>query len=205
MNNPAIRTLDVSALPVGTADSRALLWWGNLGMMLIEGTMFAMLLATYLYFKNANLDWPPSPVPNPDLISSTFNVVLLLLTLIPAIIADRGALRDSLTMIRIGLGLCILAGMVFMGVRVIAVSTLGFRWSDHAYGSLVWTIIGMHTFHMIAATSETALLFIYTFLRPITKKQLLDVRATAVYWYFVILIWVPFYFIIYVLPYYSRK
>ena len=198
-------TLDVSSLPIGTADSRALLWWGNLGMMLIEGTMFAMLLATYLYFKNANLDWPPSRVPDPDLYSSTFNVVLLLLTLIPAIVADRGALRDSLTMIRAGLGLCILAGIVFMGVRLIAVSTLGFRWSDHAYGSVVWTIIGMHTFHMIAATCETALLFIYTFLRPITKKQLLDVRATAVYWYFVILIWVPFYFIIYVLPYYSRK
>lgn len=198
-------TLDVSSLPIGTADSRALLWWGNLGMMLIEGTMFVMLLATYLYFKNANLDWPPSRVPDPDLCSSTFNVVLLLLTLIPAIVADRGALRDSLTMIRAGLGLCMLAGIVFMGVRVIAVSTLGFRWSDHAYGSVVWTIIGMHTFHMIAATCETALLFIYTFFRPITKKQLLDVRATAVYWYFVILIWVPFYFIIYVLPHYSRK
>lgn len=199
------RTLDVSALPIGTADSRALLWWGNLGMMLIEGTMFAMLLATYLYFKNANLDWPPSRVPNPDLYSSTFNVVLLLLLLIPAILTDRGALRDSLTMIRVGLGVCILGGIVFMGVRVIAVSTLGFRWSDHAYGSVVWTIIGMHTFHMIAATAETLLLFVYTFLRPITKKQLLDFRATAVYWYFVILIWVPFYFIIYVLPYYSRK
>ena len=199
------RTLDVSALPVGTADSRALIWWGNLGMMLIEGTMFAMLVATYLYFKNANLDWPPASVPNPDLISSTFNVVLLLLTLIPAIAADRAAVRHNVTMIRVALGFCILAGIVFMGVRVIAVSTLGFRWSDHAYGSVIWTIIGMHTFHMIAATCETGLLFVYTFVRPVTKKQLLDIRTTAVYWYFVILIWVPFYFIIYVLPYYSRK
>ena len=199
------RTLDVSALPIGTADSRALVWWGNLGMMTIEGTIFAMLVATFLYFKNANLDWPPPSVPNPDLLSSTFNVVLLLLTTIPAIVADRGAARDNVTMIRVGFGLCILAGIVFLGVRVIAVSTLGFRWSDHAYGSVVWTIIGMHTFHMIAATCETGLLFVYTLVRPMTKKQLLDVRTTAVYWYFVIVMWVPFYFIIYVLPYHSRK
>src|SRR5581483_6802925 len=39
-----VRVLDVSNLPRGTADSRALLWWGNLGMMVIEGTMFMMLI-----------------------------------------------------------------------------------------------------------------------------------------------------------------
>jgi heme/copper-type cytochrome/quinol oxidase subunit 3 len=199
------RTLDVSALPVGTADSRSLIWWGNLGMMVIEGTMFAMLVAVYLYFKNANLDWPPTVVPNPDLFLSTFNVVMLALSCLPALLADRGALRDSVAAIRIGLGLCILAGVAFLIIRVYAVSTLGYKWSDHAYGSVCWTMIGMHTFHMIAATCEASLLFIYTFLRPITKKQLLDVRATAVYWYFVALIWPPFYFIVYVLPYFSRK
>src|SRR5205823_819321 len=49
MSGRLARALDVSELPHGTADSRALLWWGNLGMMTIEGTMFAMMIATYLY------------------------------------------------------------------------------------------------------------------------------------------------------------
>ena len=204
MNGEA-RTLDVSALPVGTTDSRALLWWGNLGMMVIEGTMFVMLIAAYLYFQTANLDWPPTSVPYPDLTLSTTNLVLLILSCLTALLADRGALRDSVTAIRIGLALSILLAIAFLVIRVYAVSTLGYKWSSHAYGSVCWTMIGMHTFHMIAATSEAALLLIYSFLRPITKKQLLDVRATAVYWYFVVLIWVPFYFIVYVMPYYSRK
>lgn len=199
------RTLDVSALPLGTADSRALIWWGNIGMMVIEGTMFVMLVATFLYFKTANLDWPPATVPNPDLFLSTFNAVMLVVSCLFAFIADRGALNDSVTAIRIGLALCILTGIAFLIVRVYAVSTLGYKWSDHAYGSVCWTMIGMHTFHMIAATCESALLFVYTLVRPMTKKQLLDVRATAVYWYFVALIWPPFYFMIYVMPFYSRK
>ncbi len=201
----AERTLDVSNLPVGTADSRALLWWGNLGMMLIEGTMFVMLIATYLYFRTANLDWPPTTVPNPDLFLSTLNISLLVLSCLPALLADRAALRDSVGGIRLGLGICIAAGIAFLIIRVYAVSTLGYKWSDHAYGSICWTMIGMHTFHVIAATCETSLLFIYSFIRPITKKQLLDVRSTAVYWYFVALIWPPFYFIIYVLPLFSRR
>jgi cytochrome c oxidase subunit 3 len=198
--------IDVSSLPIGTADSRSLLWWGNLGMMVIEGTMFALVIASYLYLKNANLDWPPTTVPNPDLVSSTFNAVMLLLScLVMFFAADRGALRRSLTAMRIGLGVCIVVGIVFLFVRVFAMSTLGFKWSSHAYGSVIWTMIGMHTFHMLAATAEMSLLFVYTLVRPITKKQILDIRATAVYWYFVALIWVPCYFIIYVVPYFSRK
>ena len=199
------RTIDVSDLPIGTADSRALLWWGNLGMMVIEGTMFALLIASYLYLKMANLDWPPTTVPNPDLISSTFNVAILVLSSLAMLLADRGALRYSLTAIRVGLGICILVGIVFITMRVIAFSTLGFKWSTHAYGSVIWCMLGLHTFHMVAATCETGLLFTYTFLRPVLKKQILDIRATAVYWYFVVLMWIPLYYIIYVLPYFSRK
>ena len=198
-------TLDVSALPIGTADSRSLLWWGNIGMMVIEGTMFAMMIAVYIYLKTANIDWPPATVPNPDLKLSTINAAMLLLSVLVMLVADRGALRDSIRAIRTGLGVCIVAGIAFIAIRAQAMTTLGFKWSTHAYGSVVWTMIGLHSFHMIAATSEVTLLFVYTFLRPVTKKQLLDVRATAVYWYFVALIWVPFYFTIYVVPYFSRK
>src|SRR2546423_9059023 len=89
------RVLDVSALEEGTHDSRALLWWGNLGMLAIEGSMFAMALATYLYLKTANLDWPPSTVPKPELVMPTLNLLILLLILIPAVISDRAAYRDD--------------------------------------------------------------------------------------------------------------
>ncbi len=198
-------TLDVSDLPIGTADSRALLWWGNLGMMMIEGTMFAMMIATYLYLKVSNIDWPPPTVPNPDLISSTTAVVILIVSALVMIVADRGALRADLGTVRIAYGLVIIAGLTVMVLRVIAMSTLGYKWSSHAYGSVVWVSIGLHSFHLIAATAETSLLLLYTLVRPVTKKQLLDIRTTCVYWYFVVLTWLPFYFTIYVVPYFSRK
>ena len=114
-------------------------------------------------------------------------------------------MRGRVGRFRLGFGICILAGLTFLGIRWAAMSTLGFKWSDHAYGSVVWMMIGLHTFHVIAATAEVGLLFVYSFLRPMTKKQFLDARATAVYWYFVILMWLPYYFTIYVAPYYIRK
>jgi heme/copper-type cytochrome/quinol oxidase subunit 3 len=199
------RALDVSHLPRGTADSRALLWWGNLGMMAIEGTMFAMLLATFLYFRMRNLDWPPALVPNPNLQLPTLNLVLLLLTLIPAIVVDRASLRDNTFAVKVCLAICLLLGIAVMVIRGVIFTELGYKWSDHAYGSIVWTIFGMHSLHMIAATGETALLLVYSVTRPVMKKTLLDFRCLAVYWYFVIASWVPFYYLIFIEPWMRRK
>lgn len=199
------RVLDVSHLPEGTADSRSLLWWGNLGMMAIEGSMFLMVLATYLYLRVANMDWPPPLVPRPDLSIPTMILALLLLTFIPAILIDRAALRDRSGIVKIALAVCIVAGVAIIALRFAEMTRLGFKWSDHAYGSIIWTIVFLHTLHMFAATGESILLFIYSLVRPIMKKTLLDFRCLAVYWYFVIISWLPFYFVIYVQPWLHRK
>jgi heme/copper-type cytochrome/quinol oxidase subunit 3 len=38
-----------------------------------------------------------------------------------------------------------------------------------------------------------------------TKQKYLDTRCTAVYWYFVVITWLPFYFIVYIVPWMQRK
>ena len=201
-----MKVLDVSDLPLETADSRALLWWGNIGMLAIEGTMFAMLIATWLYLKTANLDWPPQNIALPPVLWPSIGLGLLIVSAFFMYgLADRGAARDDLQSIRIGHAICIAIGIAFLIIRWKDVAALGFKWSDHAYGSIVWTCVGMHTFHMLAATGETIALLVYESVRPVTKKQLLDIRCTCVYWYFVVIAWIPFYFLIYLAPYFMRK
>jgi heme/copper-type cytochrome/quinol oxidase subunit 3 len=199
------RLLDVSALEEGTIDSRSLLWWGNLGMIVIEGTMFAMLIATYLYFRVANLDWPPTTVIKPDLTLPTVNLLIMILSCIPMVIADKAAIRGNATTVRICFAICVLAGIAILAIRAVNVSNLGYKWSSHAYGSVIWTSIGFHTFHTLAATGETLLLLVYSLVKPVVKKTLLDFRCTAVYWYFIVIMWLPFYFMIYVAPFLARK
>ncbi len=205
MSERLARVIDVSELPHGTADSRALLWWGNLGMMTIEGTMFAMMIATYLYLRTVNLDWPPATVQPPALLWPTINLALLVLSVIPMIAADLAAKRENVATFQFGFAICVLVGIAAAIIRWRNLWYLGFKWSDHAYGSVIWTCIGLHSFHLLAATGETGLLLVYSFIRPLTKKQFLDIRCTAVYWYFVVISWLPFYFMIYVVPWMSRK
>ena len=54
-----MRVIDVSDLPEGTIDSRALIWWGNAWMCVIESTMFALLIGSYYYIRANQAVWPP--------------------------------------------------------------------------------------------------------------------------------------------------
>ena len=90
-------------------------------------------------------------------------------------------------------------------LRCLEFRVVHFWWDENAYGSIVWTCLFLHTLHMCAATGETTLLLVYAEMRPVMKKTLLDFRCLAVYWYFVILWWAPFFFMIYVEPWMRRK
>ena len=45
------RTLDVSALPNHAFGHQGLIWWGTVGFMVIEGSMFVIGLVVYFYLR----------------------------------------------------------------------------------------------------------------------------------------------------------
>jgi cytochrome c oxidase subunit III len=49
--------LDVSHLPAYAFGRHGLMWWGTLGLLTIEGTMFAVLIATYSYLRIYVPEW----------------------------------------------------------------------------------------------------------------------------------------------------
>ena len=61
------RTLDVSYLPDIAFGSRAPLWWGQVGMMAIESTIIAIIVAAYFYVRIGFSVWPPPNIAPPDL------------------------------------------------------------------------------------------------------------------------------------------
>ena len=53
-------TLDVSHLPTYAFHHRSLMWWGTAGMIVIEGTLFAIGLVVYFYLRGLAQSWPLS-------------------------------------------------------------------------------------------------------------------------------------------------
>jgi cytochrome c oxidase subunit III len=200
--------VDVRHLPGHVMDHRSPIWWGNLLLLFIETTMFVLLVASYFYLRMNFDGWPPPQVnrtppqykTDPWLTIPTINLVLLLLSCVPMLIADRAALHRKLWLTKVGMVLTIVAGVVAGAIRFKEFGSTHFAWNDNAYASVVWTILGMHLLHIIVGTLENLTMTTWLFIKGMDHKHARDVRVGAVYWYWIALIWVPLYIIVYLYP-----
>jgi cytochrome c oxidase subunit 3 len=192
--------LDVSELPSFGFSHRSLMWWGTLGVMAIEGTVFAMVIMSYFYLRtNAADEWPLG-VPVPGLFWGSLNVILLLVSGVPNHLAKRSAEKYDLAATRLWLAVCTAFAVAFVAVRFLEFTQLHCRWDSNAYGSVVWGLLGLHTLHLVTDLYDTGVLAAMFYGGPLEGKRFVDVSENGVYWYFVVLSWLPIYAVIYWAP-----
>ncbi len=196
----ATRTLDVGPLPPGAFGSRSLMWWGTMGLVLIEGTAFALSIGAYFFLRTRMPAWPPHGIAAPALRWGTLNTVILIASMIPNELAKRAGERIDLRGVRIWMVVCLAFGVAFNLVRVFEFAHLNVTWDHDSYGSVVWLLLGLHTTHIVTDVLDTAVLAVLMFIGPIEERRFIDVAENAVYWYFVVLAWLPIYGVIYWAP-----
>jgi heme/copper-type cytochrome/quinol oxidase subunit 3 len=191
--------IDVSQLPTFTFGHRSIVWWGAIGYMVIEAAAFAVVVACYFYLRQQAPQWPLGVSP-PAVLFGTINTVVLLVSLLPNHWTKKAAERLELRKVRIGMVICLLFGIAFSVLRIFEFRSLNCSWDTNAYGSVLWLILGLHTLHLLTETIDTAVLTALVFTNPVEGKSYSDVNDSAVYWYFVVLTWLPLYFVIYWSP-----
>ena len=194
------RTLDVSTLPPGAFGSRTLMFWGTLGIVAIEGAVFALAVGAYLYLVTRSPAWPPDGVAPPDLLWGTLNTLVLIASLVPNELARRASEHVDLRRVRIWLVVALIFALAFNLVRVYEFMHLNVWWDRDAYGSIVWLLLGLHTTHIVTDFLDSSVLALLMFIGPIEEHRFADVEENAVYWYFVVLAWLPIYGVIYWAP-----
>jgi cytochrome c oxidase subunit 3 len=193
------RVLDLSGLPLHAMGSASPTWWGTLGFMLLEGSGFALVIAIYLYLGSLAREWPPAPPP--DLLPGTLVTLVLLASLVPNFFIARWAERLDLPKVRVAIVAMSILGIIPLVIRVFEFPAMHVSWDSNAYGSVVWTLLGLHTTHLITDLGDTAVLAVLMFTRHgQNKRRFGDVQDNALYWNFVVLTWLPIYFCIYFLP-----
>jgi heme/copper-type cytochrome/quinol oxidase subunit 3 len=191
--------VDAARLPSFGFGHRSLMWWGTLGVMAIEGMAFALAATMYFYIWSRAGSWPPDTLP-PDLRWGTLNLLILLASAVPNEYTKRAAERFDLRGVRIGMVVCILFGVAFIGVRVLEFTTLNVSWDTNAYGSAVYLLLGLHTTHLVTDVADSVVLAVLMFTDRIEGSRFADVSENAMYWYFVVAAWVPIYAILYLAP-----
>lgn len=191
--------LDVSELPSFAFGKRSILWWATMAMIAIESTVFALVIAAYIYLKWRVPDWPPGVAP-PELFWGTVTTGVALISIIPNELARRAAMRLDLTQTRLWVTLSVLAAMTFCVTRAFEFTTLNVWWDTNAYGSVVWFLLGLHTFHFLTDTVDTGFLSVMLFTGPVDANRFVDIYENSLYYYFVIASWIPIYAVIYFAP-----
>jgi heme/copper-type cytochrome/quinol oxidase subunit 3 len=175
-----------AALPVAPQGSRASGWYGLVFLVATEGALFVYLLFSYFFLASqAPGAWPPSGAP--PILSAAVNTLILLASSVTAFWAQRGIEKGSTARLIIGLALSLILGAVFAGVQVHDWMHKPFNPATDAYGSLFYTITGVHIAHVAVGLFILACLILWAAMGRFSAERHLHVTV-GVLWLVVLMV-----------------
>lgn len=191
---------DLSTLPEHAFGHATPQWWGVMMMILIEGTIFALCVASYFYLRLQEPEWPPRPIPMPAWFPGVLNLIVIgagswLMRVVErhALRMDRRATLRSLT----GFMLLNATALILRGFEFPAFFV---KWDTNAYGSIVWLTLIFHTLHLLTTLGEKVSLYAYVRTHEFEPKRALDLQLNRLYWDFVSISWLVLWAVLYIGP-----
>jgi cytochrome c oxidase subunit III len=183
------------AEPARTARAPSVIGVGVVVWLASELMFFAGLFAAYFTVRSVNDVWPPEGVELETARTALATVVLVASsgTMHLAVVAAkredrRGAIR--------WLAVTTLMGIVFLSNTVWEYAEATFQIDDHAYGSLFYSMTGLHGLHVVGG-----LVFMGAVAVAIAGRSRAPTEQTvevcAYYWHFVDVVWVALFATIY--------
>jgi cytochrome c oxidase subunit III len=192
--------VDTPMLPVYVLGPKSVVWWGILGLLAIELVVFSGFIAMYFWLRLVNPAWPPEGIDRPDLLLPTINTVVLIVSGAAMIYAKRAIVRGNQLGLKLGQAFAILLGIVFLIIKYVEYSGYGYDWSTHAYGSITWTITGFHSAHVVSVVMKGLVVLAMGLRGMFRPDRHLAFEVSTIYWVFVVAIWLPLYFTMYISP-----
>jgi heme/copper-type cytochrome/quinol oxidase subunit 3 len=194
-------------LPHHASGTRAFGWWGMVGLIATEATLFGALISSYFYlrFTSGSVVWPPDDIAKPSLTLPLIMTAILWASSIPVHFADSGIKKGKQGRLKWGLLLGFLLGATFLTIQIVAEYPEvlhEFGPSTNVYGSLFFGLTGLHGAHV-----AVGLLFsLWTQARAwrghFDENRHVTVQNFAMYWHFVDAVWAGVLFTIYLSPHF---
>lgn len=178
-------------------------WWGMLLLIATEAALFALLLASYFYVRfQTDGAWPPDGIAAPKLLKPAVMTVLLMASSIPAYLAERNARRGDRRGLVASLAATLVLGSAFLALQAWEYSEKLDLFTPHtnAYGSLFYTITGLHGAHVIVGLLLLCWTLVFALRGAFTAERHLAVQNVSLYWHFVHGVWLVVFTSLYLLP-----
>ena len=150
-----------------------------------ESVLFGLLLSARFFLEGIERE-------ELDQLLGLGITIILLLSSVTAFTAETAIEHDNRKLANYGLLATIFLGTVFaVGV--------GYEWSiahfhrDEAFGTLFFTMTGIHASHVISGVGILVLVWIQFLRGRFTSKDHWPIAGAVMYWHFVDVVWVFFY------------
>src|ERR1700687_407643 len=172
----------------------------QLGLLLFiafETMIFVGLVTAYYVLRSAQLAWPPPDMPRLPI--GVTEIITVMLTF-SAVTMRRTVRAGSAAGLRSALVATAVLGVGFLGVQGsewVRLIRQGLTLSSGSYGSIFYTLIGLHALHVVGAVVWLLAVLAITQRRGFLPQRHAGVQLCAMYWYFVCALWLVIFGVVY--------
>jgi cytochrome c oxidase subunit 3 len=172
--------------------------FGTILFLASELLLFGGLFAAYFGLRSQTTPWPPAGV-ELSLPLGLLGTALLLTSSLTFHLGVRAAGRGTTRSLKGWILGTMALGIVFIGVELYDWITLDFSVSTHAYGTLYYTMTGIHGLHVLAGIGLMAVALARLAQGAYRSGNIDGMHGIAYYWHFVDGVWVALFLTLIVL------
>lgn len=181
--------VDPTLLEPGRRRSYGIGWWGMVILIATEAMIFASLIGTYFFLRASSGTWPIGGIELPKLeLATPFSFVLWGSSL-PIFYGEAQLRNGRIDRFRIAVLVSFLMGLSFLAYTAYDFSDLHFGWRDNAYGSIYYTIVGLHAAHVVIGLAMSLLVQVKAWTGRYDGGRHASAEVYSLYWHFVDAVW----------------
>ena len=172
--------------------------FGTIAFLASELLLFGGLFAAYFGLRSETTPWPPAGV-HLDVLLGAVGTALLLTSSFTFHLGANAAGRGRFGAFRAWILLTMALGLAFLGVELYDWLTLDFSVSTHAYGTMYYTMTGIHWLHVTAGLVLMVVVLGRLAQGAYRDGHLEGMHAASYYWHFVDGVWLALFLTLFVL------
>jgi heme/copper-type cytochrome/quinol oxidase subunit 3 len=175
-------SVEAPAIP-GIPAGKVGVWW----FLASEIMVFGGLIASYVVLRLGSGGWHEASA-HVNVTLGAVNTLILLTSSLTVVQAFAAAERQNASALRLFLGLTILGGLGFLGIKAIEYTTeirAGFTPGAGIFWSFYYTMTGLHGLHVLGGIVVNVILFLGSRMRTPRRVEL-----AGLYWHFVDVVWI---------------
>lgn len=187
-------------IPIGPTVRRGVGVWGMWTVIATEAALFTYLLFSYFYLGAQGLPgWLLEP--HPSLKYAAPSTVVAVISALLTWWGVRSVVAGRRGPALLGFTATVLLGIVFVWLQVLDWYAKPFHVGSSSYSSIYFVTTGLDLVHVLVGLGIFVFVILWTALGYFGSRRSLVVTVSALYWYFVTVIWLAIFATFYISPY----